>query len=135
MLPLKAISIPKILLEDVFVLKSNAPVIITNMGVKELRVPAKALSIPSSATQNKKAGNKLPKTPDIKISINLFRGIDLKCLIADGNSTIPEKTIRRAATWYADNCNKPSFIMMKLLPHIMERMMKINQLRNPLFKF
>ena len=46
----------------------------TKIGVKEFRVPAKELSIFSSATQNKKAGNKLPKSPDRKIVPILFEG-------------------------------------------------------------
>ena len=71
----------------------------TNMGVNEFYVPASALSIPSSATQNKNAGSKLPSTPDIKIIATLLRGTCRKFLMADGSKTIPEKTIRNAATW------------------------------------
>ena len=103
------------------------------IGVKELSVPARALSIRLSAIQNKKAGNKLPNAPDKKIMVSLFPGICLKCLIADGNKTIPENTIRSAATWYAVKCNMPSFIIIKLLPQIMERIINISQFKNPLF--
>ena len=52
-LPVKEISIPKILLAVVLLWKNNAPVMITKIGVREFNVPAKALSIPSSAIQNK----------------------------------------------------------------------------------
>ena len=44
---------PTILFAGVFNLKNSAPLIITKMGVKEFRVPANALSMPSSAIQNK----------------------------------------------------------------------------------
>ena len=72
---------------------------ITKMGVSELRVPAKALSMPSSATQNKKAGSRLPITPDMKIMSILFLGTSLNDLNAHGNKTIPAETMRNAATW------------------------------------
>ena len=72
--PTTAMIIPMILLADVFVLKNTAPLNMTKIGVKEFRVPAKELSIFSSATQNKKAGNKLPKSPDRKIVPILFEG-------------------------------------------------------------
>ena len=132
-LPVNAIKIPSILLPAVLLLKNNAPVIITKIGVKEFKVPARAPSIPNSATQNKYAGKRLPKTPDRKITGILFFGIILKCLIAKGNNTIPEKTMRNEATWNADKCSSPSFIMMKLLPQMTDSKIKINQLKNPLF--
>lgn len=125
---------PHILLADGLLWKNNAPIMITKMGVRELRVPVRALSISSSAIQNKKAGNKLPNTPDKKMTSSLLLGISLKYLMADGSKTIPEKTIRRAATWNAVKWSKPPFIKMKLLPHIMESRMKMNQLKNPCFK-
>ena len=53
MLPVKAMQIPSILLDEVFELKNKAPVIITKIGVSELSVPASAPSMPNSATQNK----------------------------------------------------------------------------------
>ena len=74
-LPAKAMAIPIILLADVFVLKKSAPVIITKIGVRQFKVPANELSIPSSAKQNKKAGNKLPIAPDINTMKRLFTGI------------------------------------------------------------
>ena len=72
---------------------------ITKIGVSELSVPASALSIPSSATQNKNAGNKLPSTPDKKMISSLFFGTRRKYLIAQGSNTIPAEKIRKAATW------------------------------------
>lgn len=71
---------------------------ITNMGVNEFKVPAKALSIPSSAMQNKNAGNKLPSTPDKKIMPILFLGIFEMYLMVTGNKIKPENTILSAAT-------------------------------------
>jgi len=64
---------------------------------------------------------------------NLFAGTFLICLIAEGSKTMPEKMIRRDATWKGFSRSNPSFIMMKLLPQIMDRMMKINQFKSPLF--
>jgi len=105
------------------------------MGVKEFNVPASALSIPSSATQNRYAGNKLPKTPDIKMMPSVPAGTFLKLIMAEGSSTKPAKTIRNEATWNAVKCSNPSFIMIKLLPQMMERIIKINQFKNPLFNW
>ena len=107
---------------------------ITKMGVKEFSVPVSAPSMPCSAMQNKNAGNRLPNMPDIKM-VNIFSlGINLKYFMADGNRTMPEKTIRNAATWYALKLTSPSFINTKLLPQIMERPIKIAQLRKSLVK-
>jgi len=126
---------PSILLAEVFELKNKAPVIITKMGVKEFNVPANAPSMPISATQNKYAGRRLPKTPDIKIMPSLFFGIFLKCLMAEGSKTIPEKMIRNEATWKAFKFTSPSFIMMKLLPQMIDSMIKISQFKKPLPNF
>ena len=104
------------------------------MGVRELRTPASALSIPCSAIQNKYAGIRLPNVPDKKMNIILFRGICLKVFIATGNNTIPEEIIRKEATWNGFNLTKPSFIKMKLLPQIKESATKSSQLYNLLFK-
>lgn len=133
-LPVNAIKIPSILFRAVLLLKNNAPVIITKIGVNEFKVPARALSMPNSATQNKYAGKRLPKTPEIKIISSLFFGIILKCLIAAGSNTIPEKTIRNEATWNAVKRSNPSFIIIKLLPQITDSAIKISQFKNPLFK-
>lgn len=92
--------IPVILLAEVFVLKNNTPVIITKTGVRQFRVAASELSIPSSAMQNKKEGNKLPKAPDINTIKILLAGICRIYFIVVGNSTKPADTIRKAATWY-----------------------------------
>ena len=92
-------AIPHILLADGLLWKNNAPIMITKMGVSELRVPVRALSIPSSAIQNKNAGSKLPNTPDMKMTSSLSFGTILKYLITEGSRTIPEKTMRKAATW------------------------------------
>ena len=62
-------------------------------------------------------------------------GMLLKCLIAAGNNTIPEKIIRSEATWNADKCSNPSFIIIKLLPQMIDRRMNMNQFKNPLFKY
>ena len=70
----------------------------------------------------------------MKITPSLFAGTCFILLIAQGSKTMPEKTIRSDATWNAVNLSKPSFIMIKLLPQMMERMMNINQFKNPLFK-
>lgn len=92
---------------------------ITKIGVSEFSAPAKELSTPSSAKQNKKAGNKLPRVPDKITSASLFLGISLKKRIALGSSTKPEATIRMAATWYAERpLSSPNFIKIKLLPQI-----------------
>ncbi len=64
----------------------------------------------------------------------LFLGMLLKCLTAAGSKTIPEKIIRSDATWNAFKCNNPSFIIIKLLPQIIERTTKINQFKKPFFK-
>ena len=80
-------------------LKNNTPVMITKMGVRELSVPVKALSILSSAIQNKNAGNKLPNNPDKKTTINLSTGIWRIYFKAIGDKIIPEVTIRKDATW------------------------------------
>lgn len=63
-----------------FGMKKTAPMMITNIGVNEFSVPARELSIPCSAMQNKYAGNKLPNTPDMKVKKILFPGICLKLL-------------------------------------------------------
>ena len=73
------------------------PVIITKIGVRQFSVPAKELSIPSSAKQNKKAGNKLPSVPDKKTKKSLFRGISLIFFIVIGNNIKPAKTILKEA--------------------------------------
>lgn len=52
--------------------------------------------------------------------------------MAVGNNTNPENTIRSEATWYAERLFNPSFIRMKLLPQMMDRVIKINQFKNPL---
>lgn len=62
----------------------------------------------------------------------LFFGIFLKCLTAEGSKTIPEKMMRSDATWKALSRNRPSFIIIKLLPQIMDSMMNINQFKKPL---
>ncbi len=64
MLPPKAIKIPVIFFEGTWYWKRRNPVIIANIGVSALSVPASALSIFVSAIQNKYAGNRLPKRPD-----------------------------------------------------------------------
>ena len=51
-----------------------------------------------------------------------------------GNKTSPEEMIRNDATWKALRLTRPSFIKIKLLPQIKESAIKINQLRNLLFK-
>jgi hypothetical protein len=47
---------------------------------------------------------------------------------------MPEKIIRNEATWNADKCSNPSFIIIKLLPQIMDRSMNMNQFKKPLPK-
>ena len=88
---------PVILLGAALVLKNNAPVPITKMGVRELRVPASALSMDSSAVQKRKAGIKLPKVPDKKTSQRFRHGIFFIALTAIGDNTIPAETILTAA--------------------------------------
>lgn len=51
-----------------------------------------------------------------------------------GSKTSPEEMIRNDATWKALRLTRPSFIKIKLLPQIKESAIKINQLRNLLFK-
>lgn len=98
-LPTNAIKIPIILLEEVCVLKNIAPVTITKTGVRQFKVPASELSIPSSAKQNKKAGTRLPIVPDIKTMKSLLEGIWRINFIVVGNSINPAETILRAAIW------------------------------------
>ena len=98
-LPVKEIQIPITLMVDVLLLKKRAPMIITNTGVRAFSEPASELSIFVSAKQNKYAGNRLPCKPDRKMTKTLLFGIDLICLIATGNKTIPENIIRKDATW------------------------------------
>ena len=76
-----------------------APVIIAKIGVRQLSVPAKELSIPSSARQNKKAGNKLPSVPEMKTKKSLLRGIYLIFFTVIGNNIKPAKTILKEAIW------------------------------------
>lgn len=71
------------------------------MGVKEFKVPARALPIPNWAMQNRYAGSRLPITPDKKTMKNLLAGICLKLEIAMGDKTIPDETNLREATWNA----------------------------------
>ena len=52
--------------------------------------------------------------------------------MAEGSKTMPEKIIRSDATWKAFKCTSPSFIIIKLLPQIMDSMIKINQFKKPL---
>ena len=59
---------------------SEAEVKRVKIGSEEFKVPVNAPSIPCSAMQNKKAGNKLPSTPDMKMVNNLSFGIILKYL-------------------------------------------------------
>ena len=65
---------------------------------------------------------------------SLFFGIFLKCLTADGSKTMPEKIIRSDATWKAFKFSSPSFIIIKLLPQMMDSMINMNQFKKPLFK-
>ncbi len=51
-----------------------------------------------------------------------------------GSSTRPEEMMRKEATWKAVRLIIPSFIKIKLLPQIKERAIKMNQLKNLLFK-
>lgn len=64
---------------------------------------------------------------------NLSFGIILKYFIAEGNNTMPDESIRSDATWYADKFFNPSFINIKLLPHIIESTIKMSQFKNPCF--
>lgn len=54
--------------------------------------------------------------------------------MAEGSKTIPEKIMRSDATWNAFKNNSPSFIIIKLLPHITESTINMNQFKKPLFK-
>jgi len=65
----------------------------------------------------------------------LSLGIFLKCFKAAGSNTIPEKMILSEATWNADRCSNPSFIMIKLLPQMIESRMNMNQFKKPLPNF
>ena len=132
-LPVKAIIIPKILLDAALLLKNNAPQMITKMGVREFKTPAKELSMPCSAIQNKYAGMRLPKTPDINMMNILSFGISRKVLIAVGNRTNPEEMILKDATWKGVRLIRPSFIKIKLLPQINESAIKSSQFKNLLF--
>ena len=54
--------------------------------------------------------------------------------MATGNKTNPEEIMRKEATCKAVRPIRPSFIKIKLLPQIKERIMKMNQLINLEFK-
>jgi hypothetical protein len=134
MLPEKAIRIPAIFIHVVRLPKNNAPTMITKMGVREFNVPARALSTPCSAIQNKYAGSRLPITPDRNTIPILLRGISRNARKATGRSTRPDEMILNDATWKAVRCTSPSLIRIKLLPQMMERIIKRNQLMNLGFK-
>ena len=97
--PNKAMNIPVVLVSVVWALKNKTPVRITKTGVKELSIPAMALSNFSSAIQNKKAGNKLPNVPDKNSSIKLDFGIVKIFFKVIGSNSMPAATILKAATW------------------------------------
>ena len=80
-------------------LKKTNPVIITKTGVNELRVPANALSVFSSAIQNKKAGIRQPMLPDKKTSNIFFTGTSFRYFTATGNKITPDENTLKAATW------------------------------------
>ena len=96
-LPAKAIRIPITLLAGVSFLKNNAPMMITNMGVREFNMPASELSSSCSAIQKRNAGKRLPKAPDKNISGSLLTGIFPHAFIATGSNNNPEVTILTAA--------------------------------------
>lgn len=91
--------IPVVLFVVVLALKNTTPVIITKTGVREFNIPAIALSNFSSATQNKKAGNKLPNVPDKNSSNKFDFGIVKIFFMVIGSKRVPAATIRKAATW------------------------------------
>lgn len=91
--------IPIVLFLEIRFLKRITPVIITKTGVRELSVPASALSIFSSAMQNKNAGIKLPRLPDKKTIDNFCSGILPMYLIVIGNNISPADKIRNEAIW------------------------------------
>ena len=91
--------IPIVLFLEIRFLKRTTPVIITKTGVRELSVAASALSIFSSAMQNKNAGIKLPRLPDKKTIDNFCNGILPIYLIVIGNNISPADKIRNEAIW------------------------------------
>ena len=124
---------PVILWAGTLFLKKAAPVRITNTGVSELRVPANALSIFSSAIQNRKAGIKLPRLPDRKTIKSFLVGMLPIYFNVIGNKIIPADKTRKAATWYEESCCNPNFIKIKLLPQIKESIINNIQLIKFLF--
>ncbi len=79
-------------------------------GVNAFNIPASEPSIFNSAMQNKKAGKKLPSSPDRRIMGNLSKGIFLNAFAAKGNRTKPALNIRNAATCDAVKDPSPTFI-------------------------
>jgi hypothetical protein len=100
------------------------------MGVKEFRKPATELSILVSATQNKNAGIRLPRSVEIIMIPIFWEGIFLICRMADGIMMIPGQSIRIAATWYGVSAFMPCFIKTNELPQIMESATKRSQFTN-----
>ncbi len=96
--PKNAIRIPVVLFAVVLALKKSTPVMITKTGVKELRIPAIALSNFSSAMQNKNAGNKLPNVPDKNNNNKFDLGMVRMFLRVIGNNSTPAVTILKDAT-------------------------------------
>src|SRR5215203_6837781 len=100
------------------------------MGVRQFSVPARELSISSSAMQNKYAGIMLPSAPEQKTITSFVKEIVRICLTATGNSTTPAAIMRREATWYEERLLlNPIFIRIKLLPQITDNRQNKNQCR------
>lgn len=98
MLPTNAMIIPHILPLGILVAKSNAPVIIAKMGVKEFNAPASELSMRLSATQKRYAGIRLPNVPEKNMSASLLKGMLLICLNVTGSKIMPADNILIEAT-------------------------------------
>ena len=102
------------------------------IGVRVFSMAVSALSILVSAMQKRKAGKKLPNSPDKITYPQLDTGILRKALIEKGISTTPADKILNAATWKAFNTGWPtlsyipSFIKINELPQIVQISKKIS---------
>jgi hypothetical protein len=79
-------------------LKNNVPMANVKMGVSELRIPAKELSILVCAMEKRKAGKNDPSKPEMMTDFIIGLGTALSALGKSGNITNPVKSILREAT-------------------------------------
>lgn len=89
-----------------------------NKGVSELSNPAVALSMPVWARAKRKAGIKLPTTPEIPNHIRSVFLILGSAIKAKGSKQIKVITTRKAPTSKAEKYSNPLLMRMNELPHV-----------------